>query len=64
MSLYQFWRLRVELLRELHYKEILDENCDNGFEFVDEPLPEDDEPNQESVAETVREAQLVCTINL
>lgn len=32
MNIYQFWKLREEIVREIHYKELLD----GGFEFIDE----------------------------
>lgn len=33
LTLHQFWRLRIELLKEIHYKNSLEDKVD-GFEVV------------------------------
>lgn len=50
MNIHQFWRLRSELLREIYYKELLDQNND-GFEIVQHPPPhdEDEAENEEDI---------------
>ncbi|XP_057317583.1 RING finger protein 141-like [Hydractinia symbiolongicarpus] len=50
MNIHQFWRLRSELLREIYYKELLDQNND-GFEIVQHPPrhDEDEAENEEDI---------------
>ena len=45
LTIYQFWRLRSELLREIHYKNILEEHRNGGFQLVNENGEIEEEEN-------------------